>query len=184
MARFVHYRCPDCGGTFRFLHHPSDSDPPDRCQLCHAWMSDDEPPEEIFVPQAPGIKKSPYAKSVDQTYRAMEDASIQRAKDAADMAGVPESEMNHLKITNMRDPSEMREGDTAAIMPAASVAAQRLTIGQSAPGWQDLSGTIPSVMPGVGPAKAGDTTRQSVGNSHSSRASQMVRAGEMGRYSE
>jgi len=182
MARFVYYLCPDCGGKFRWLHHPSDSPPPDRCTLCNAWVSADEPPQEVFVPQAPGIRESPFAKSVDQTYRAMESASIERAKEAADMAGVPEVEMSHLKLTNMREPSEMREGDTAAIMPNVGQAERNLTVGPSKPGWQMMEGGVPNMAPGVGPAKSGEATRANVTAGHSQRAQSMISAGTIGSY--
>jgi hypothetical protein len=183
MAKYVYYKCPDCGGTFRHMHVLLDDPPPERCELCGAWVADDEPPEAVFVPQAPRIRESPFAKSVDQTYRAMEESSIQRAKDAADMAGVPESEMSHIKITNMRDPSEMREGDIAAILPAASTAAaQRLTVGPSVPAFQQMSGGIANYAPGLGPT--GASTVASVTTGHHQRAVQMIRAGNMGSYTE
>lgn len=204
MAKFRFYRCPECGGTFRHLHHPDDAPPPDRCQLCHAWVSEGEPPEPVFVPQAPGIKKSEFAKSVDQTYRATEAASVQRAEDAADQLraayAAAERESPHegdrailddmerhqidemrsgLKITNMRDPSEMREGDSAVIQPSADAAAARLTMGASRPGFQTYEGPPPNHAPGVGPSNSGDMARQAVVGSHAARASQMISAGQL-----
>lgn len=224
MARFVWYKCPDCGGTFRFLHHPSDCEPPDRCELCGAWMSDDAPPVEAFVPQAPLIKKSAYAKSVDQTYRAMEESSAQRAEVAAGMLedqyraddraaphqGDPAllddfrrdqvaKMKSELKITDMRDPSQMREGDTAvtsAHAAAASAAAARLSIGPNKPQFQNLSGGVPNVAPGIGPAASQahtamtghsgwqDGTPPVINSQHQARAAALVRAGEIGRHSE
>lgn len=184
MARFVDYRCPDCNGVFRHLHHPSDEPPPDRCALCGAWVSDDEPLDELFVPKAPRIAKSAYAKSVNQVYRKMEESSIERAREAADMAGVPESDMSHLKITNMRDPSEMREGDTAAIMPSTAVAAQRLTTPTAKPGFQQYGGGVPDHAPGVGGYQQRNAVMTDIRSTHSQRASAMVRAGELGRHQE
>ena len=199
MARYQAYKCPECEGVFRHFHHPDDSPPPDRCVLCGAWVSEGAPPEPVFVPQAPGIRKSDYVKSVDQVYRTYEDASIQRAEDAADHLdqqlrdnGVDEETRRKeifelksgLKVTNMRDPSEMREGDMAAIMPAATQAAQNLSIGPSRPGFQEMAGGVPNHAPGVGPAKTGESTRQSITAGHSQRAAQMIQAGNMGSYSE
>src|SRR5215813_6645421 len=195
MARFVHYRCPECRGTFRHLHHPSDALPPDRCSLCGAWVSDEEPPQEVFIPQAPGIRKSSLVASVDQTYRQMEEASIQRSEDAGsmledvfrrenkDFEGNPEilhdlqrdqvaAMKAGLKITNMRDPSEMRAGDTAAIVTGD--AAQRLTIGSSKPGFQDLSGGIPNNAPGVGGYAERNSLVEGIKQSHSERATAMI----------
>jgi hypothetical protein len=223
MARFVWYQCPDCGGTFRFLHHPSDSDPPDRCELCLAWMAEDAPPIEAFVPQAPLIRKSDYAKSVDQTYRAMEESSAQRANEAAGMledqyradnrASPHEGDpallydfqrdqvakmKSELKITDMRDPSEMRPGDTSitsAHSGAAAAAAARLSVGPNRPQFQNLSGGVPNMAPGIGPAAhqahsaltghSGwqDGTPAVANTQHQSRAAALVRAGEIGRDS-
>jgi hypothetical protein len=198
VARFVNYRCPDCEGEFRWFHHPSDAPPPDRCQLCGSWMSDEEPFEEIFVPQSPGIRKSAYAKSVDQTYRAMEAQSIGRADAAADqladtyrsqphdeefsgLVKVSQQEQiaqlkSDLKITNMKDPSEMREGDTAVVGPSATAAAQNLTTNTSKPGFVQYGEGVPAVMPGNA-AVVSNITRD-----HTPRAMQMIKAGQMGKY--
>lgn len=217
MARFVFYRCPDCGGTFRHLHHPSDDPPPDRCALCHSWMSDQEPPEEVFVPQAPLIRENTYAKSVDQVYRQTEADSIGRAEEAGDMleaayraqhiddehSGLVRVEQKNeiaklkseLKITNMRDPSEMREGDTAGIMPASD-AAKRLTNGPAVPGFQQLQGGVPNYAPGAGSTRAGSSTHAAINGHqgwvdgtpaspnpvHSQRAAAMIARGNLGSY--
>lgn len=208
MARFAHYRCPDCSGVFKYMHHPSDAPPPDRCPLCHSWMNLEEPPSEEFVPKSPGIRKSAYAKSVDQSYRAMEDSSAQRAEDAADQlrdayarqeresphdgdrAILTDMERNQidelksgLKITNMRSPSEMREGDSAVIQPSAEAAAERLSIGPSKPMFQTFEGPPPNHAPGIGPPNPGDMARQAITGSHGSRAAAMIRAGNLGSYS-
>ena len=76
------YRCPECAGKFSWAR---DAEPPDRCPLCNAWVSEDEPDE--FIPKAPAIRKSVYAKSMDQTYRRMEAASIERADEAESILG-------------------------------------------------------------------------------------------------
>ena len=204
MAKYRWWRCPDCSGTFRDLQVLSDDPPPERCALCHAWMSLDHPPEETFVPTAPGIRKSAYARAVDQSYRAQEEASILRAEDAADqlraayraedrasphegnpaiLADFQKNAIDELKsglkITNMKDPSQMRPGDTAVIGPSVEAAAQRLSIGPSRPAFQMFKGPPPNHAPGVGPTNAGDTIRQLVGGSHGSRATQMIQAGQL-----
>ena len=164
----------------------------------------------MFTPQAPGIRKSPLVKSVDQTYRAMEEASIQRADEASGMAwdhahaaGMTDAQirdtriadMNEIKITNMRDPSEMREGDTAAITPSRpSPVVQNLQAlqaqgmgggfnplnvnGQAVPG-QLLAG---AAHEGVYP-HAGENTRRALSTDHAERSWRMQKAGEMGSYS-
>jgi hypothetical protein len=121
-SRYQHYHCSACDGIFKFFHASSDSPPPDCCQLCGAVL--DEEAEPVFVPKAPGIRKNLIVMSENKVYRQMEASSIQRAKEAADVAGVSEAEMSHIKITNMREAGEMREGDTAAIMPATNTVAQ------------------------------------------------------------
>ena len=196
---------PDCAGTFRHLRVLSDDPPPDRCPLCNAWVSDEEPPQEVFIPQAPGIRKSALVASVDQTYRRVEESSIQRAEDAGAMLedafrrdngtfeGNPElladfqkdqiaAMKSGLKVTNMRDPSEMRQGDTAAI--TTGEAAQRLTTGTSRPGFQDLSQGIPNSAPGVGGYAERNSVVSGIRDSHASRANAMIRAGNMGTYKE
>jgi len=98
MAKFRFWRCPDCGGTFKHLHHPSDAPPPDRCALCGAWMSDAEP---TFVPQAPGIRNGAKVRAVEDVYYAMEDGSKARAEAAAQiLPGVSASDLTHMHITN------------------------------------------------------------------------------------
>ena len=117
MARFQSFRCPDCDGVFEWhMHH---SNPlPLYCPLCASYVGDD-PPTETFTPKAPSIGRH---RSADAVYRAMEEGSIQRAKLAAEMTGVSESEMSHLKITDMKD--NLRAGDIAAITRPNPVSTQ------------------------------------------------------------
>lgn len=205
MARFIHFRCPDCGGTFRHLQHPLDAPPPDRCPLCHSWVSADEPPEEVFVPAAPAIRKSAYAKAIDQQYRAEEAASALRSEEAADqlerayrdedraspIEGDPaivnelrkhqiDELKSGLKVTNMRDPTEMRAGDVAAVPAGATEAAARLSNGIARPGFQVMAGgALPNHAPGIGPANAGNVALDGLRAAHSTRAAGMIRAGQL-----
>ena len=209
----VTYICPDCGGKFVHVHHLSDLTPPDRCELCGAWMSEDEPPQEVFEPQAPAIKSSDYAKSVDQSYRAMEEQSAARADEAADQleswyqrddkenphqgdpALLDDFKKNQIaelksgiKITDMKDPSQMRPGDTAAILPATSVAAQRLSIGASKPGFQEYvggsgTGGATSALSHLTGHKGWENGSPPAPNPvHNARAAAMVRQGQMNAY--
>jgi hypothetical protein len=110
MAFFRSYQCPECEGIFKYLHHPNDAPPPDRCDLCHAWMLDEAEP--VFVPQAPRIGTYK-GKTPDQVYRQMEQASADRTYEMAEMLpGASASDFSHTKITDMND--NMREGDIAA----------------------------------------------------------------------
>lgn len=223
MAKYRPYKCPDCSGLIWHLHLLSDlSDFPDRCPLCSSWLSMDAPPETVFVPQAPMIKKSVYAAAVDQSYRRIEEASIARAEEAAAtledqfrrdnranphegnpdlLADFQRNQVDELKsglkITNMADPSSMREGDSAAITTQASAAAQRLSIGHSKPGFQMYGGGT-DYAPGVGPGHAGarahgavtghqgwvNGTPAAANPTHTTRAQQMIRAGQLGSYTD
>ena len=190
MARFVFgYRCPECAGKFVW---EQSKEPPERCPLCHAWVSEDEP--TVFQPKAPAIRKSAYTKSVDQTYRAMESRSIERAEDAASMlerkyAAQPKDEYDglvrqtqkeqverlrsELKLTNMKDPSQMREGDTAYIGPRLADPSSAVVRGAS---FQGLAGgSVPDAAPGVGGGRTGlDAVRNATRATHSATARAIV----------
>jgi len=58
------YGCPDCGGSFDFLHMTRDEPPPAHCELCRTFMGEVEP-------ELPGVNigGSNISKSVDQVYR-------------------------------------------------------------------------------------------------------------------
>lgn len=199
MAKFLWFRCPDCGGTFKHLRVLSDEPPPDRCSLCGNWMNLDSPPEEVFVPQAPRIAISNYAKSWDQTANAIMSSSEGRANAAEDqlrtewarqdkedpfqgntemLAETRRQQIDELKsglkITNMREPNETREGDVSAITSGAEAAASRLRQGGAMPGYQDLSGSAPNVVPGTVSALQGRLT-----SNHATHAASVVRAGQM-----
>lgn len=137
----VYFRCPECGGTFPDLVKPHDQTTwADRCKLCKAWMSSDEPPAQVAVPTAPRIRKNNRVKAVDQTYRQMEEQSIRRANDAASMLEGAYAEAgkadpiegnpalvqdfqksqiadmrSSLKVTDMKDPESLRPGDSSYI---------------------------------------------------------------------
>jgi hypothetical protein len=112
MARFQ-IRCPGCRKAF-----PWDPaiDLPERCPLkgC-GYVSKKREPEVdedgVLVIAAPFLRSSTM-KANDDCYRQLEDSSRVRAQMAAEMAGVPESEMSHLKVTNIRD---TRAGEVAAM---------------------------------------------------------------------
>jgi hypothetical protein len=160
-------------------------------------MSEDEPPQEVFVPQAPGIKKSVYAKSIDQTYRATEAASIGRAEDAAsqledayrkedrespfegDPKVLAEFQKNQiaeirsgLKITDMKDPSSTREGDNSVVRSPVQVPGA---------GFQSFEGATARDALGAGGGQMAPFVSRAT-QDHSSRASQMIRAGQIAKH--
>ena len=98
MAFFRHYECPDCAGTFRFLHHPVDEPPPNFCPLCGSNMN----VEPVFVPSAPHIAKT-IGKTADNVYRQMEKASVDNMAAAAELAGGDAADYGALKIDDMAD---------------------------------------------------------------------------------
>ena len=92
-------------------------DLPERCPLkgCGyvAKRRDPEVDEDgVIVIAAPFIG-SAKTKATDSCYRELETSSAARAEAAAHFAGVPVSEMSHLKVTNLKD--NTREGEVAAM---------------------------------------------------------------------
>jgi hypothetical protein len=90
-------------------------DLPERCPLpgCDYVAKPKEADENgVIVISAPFIG-SAKTKATDGCYRQLEESSAARAEAAAHFAGVPVSEMSHLKVTNLKD--NTREGEVAAI---------------------------------------------------------------------
>lgn len=175
--RHQHYHCSACGRVFKFFHANSDSPPPDCCQLCGAFLDDEADP--VFVPNAPLIRKNLLVKSEHQLYRQMEAASIARAEEAAEVAGVDKKEMSHLKITNMREAGEMREGDTAAIMPSTNVVGQVMA---QHPNMTGFNTQRPGSSYALGAPDAGAMTHRTIiMPNHASNVARLVRAGQINR---
>lgn len=171
-----HYHCSACGGIFKFFHPHPDSPPPDCCQLCGAIL--DAEAEPVFVPRAPGIRKNLMVKSEHQLYRQMEASSIKRAEEAADVAGVPKAEMSHLKITNLREAGEMREGDVAAITPATNLVGQVMQQHPNVTGFNQAAGS----QYALGRPDAGASTHSGlIMPNHAQTAARLVGAGRMNR---
>src|ERR1700731_795905 len=95
MAKFS-AKCPDCKGKFPW--EPTKGYPK-ACPLCGFDTSIDEDATAIVLPAF----LSAGSKANDKLYRDMEKGSEFRAQAAADMAGVPVSEMSSLKITALND---------------------------------------------------------------------------------
>lgn len=99
-------RCPVCRKAFAY--EPGTAYP-DECPVCETYIGSGRKDAEIVMP----FIRSSTMKNIDGTYREMEKASERRAEQAAQLAGVPTSEMSGLKITNLQD--ARREGDVAAV---------------------------------------------------------------------
>ena len=109
-------KCPECGGKFPW--EPTKGYPK-ACPLCGFDTSIDENATAIVLPAFLSAK----SKANDKLYRDMERGSEVRAQMAADVAGVPVSEMSGLKITNLND---RRDAEISAIDREAKEAAGRL----------------------------------------------------------
>jgi hypothetical protein len=96
-------KCSECKGKFRW-----DGAWPNCCPLCGVDMS---LPDDNVI-SMPALR-SAVTSANDKLYRDMEKGSEHRMHLAAEAAGVPASEMSHLKITNMRD--NTRPGEIAAM---------------------------------------------------------------------
>lgn len=111
-------QCPEC--THKF-YAPSMF--PECCPGC-GYQYD---PHDDTVISMPAIK-SLVSKVADQTYRDIERSSEQRAETAAQMAGVPVSDMSGLKITDLRDNTKPGE---VAIAPVSNAVTQQMDMMQA-----------------------------------------------------
>ena len=160
-------KCSECKGKFRW-----DGEWPDHCPLCGVNMA---LPDDNVI-SMPALR-SAVTSANDKLYRDMEKGSEHRAYMAAEVAGVPVSEMSHLKITNMRD--DTRPGEIAAMPVQNDVTRHMESMQQRGmpTGWQGngagLSSEIMSgavnvngqLVSGVVPS-AGARTRTAIQNIH------------------
>ncbi len=154
MAFYRPYLCPDCGGKFRYLHHPNDAPPPDECQLCGASMVD---PAPVFEPAAPAIGTYK-GKSPDQVYRQMETASEARTELMAQhVPGASASDFSHTKVTDLHD--NLREGDIAAKYSAPPNYVQEFMKLNPAPGGGSAVGGYTPIVAGATPIEYAAQTR-------------------------
>ena len=110
MAKYLHLECPDCGGTFKWLRHPSDEPLPNFCPRCGSNLA----AEPVFVPEAPHVAKT-IGKTADGVYRQMEQASRDHQYLAAEMTGDDPSDYAAMRLNDM--PDYLRAGDIAAKIP-------------------------------------------------------------------
>src|SRR5690348_13194401 len=103
-------RCPGCRRRFPWdptLGYPT------RCPLKGCDYTCDAPDETVI---AMPFLRSARMKATDDVYRQTEKASENRAHMAAEMAGVPGSEMSGLKVTNMRDNARAGENSVSRVV--------------------------------------------------------------------
>jgi hypothetical protein len=146
MSKRFQIRCPGCRKAF-----PWDPaiDLPERCPLkgC-GYVSKKREPEvdengEIVI--AMPFLRSATMKANDDCYRQLEDSSNVRAQLAAEMAGVPVSEMSHLKVTNIRD---TKQGEVAAI-PVVNEVTKQMDLIKARGGQSGFTGTAEHIDTGT-----------------------------------
>lgn len=114
----IRLQCPECAHKF---YAPSLF--PECCPGC-GYQYD---PHDDTVISMPAIK-SLVSKVADRTYQDMERSSEQRAELAAQMAGVPVSDMSSLKITDLRDNARIGEN---AVAPVSNAVTQQMDMMQA-----------------------------------------------------
>lgn len=118
----VMLQCPDCEKKFRW-QFSEESRWPSHCPECGSYMGIDRADDDIVMP----FLRSAKTTANDKLYRDMEAGSERRAEMAAEMAGVPVSEMSDLKITNLND---RRDAEVAAMPVQNSVTQHMETMNQ------------------------------------------------------
>src|SRR5262245_38625226 len=91
-------KCLACDEKFRW-DFAAKKKYPDYCPECGTFIGTNRHDADIVMPAILGAR----TKANDDLYRQMEKSSEYRAEQAAEMAGVPVSEMSALKITNLND---------------------------------------------------------------------------------
>lgn len=139
-------RCPDCRKAFKW--NPA-KDYPDHCILCGADMATDKSEDDTVIVMPAFL--SAKTKSVDQVGRDLMDSSIVRAEKAAEMAGVPVSEMSDMKITDLK--STQHEGSVAhvPVQNAVTQAMDAINARGGQVGWQGSQGVEYSGAVQTGP---------------------------------
>ena len=136
----VRVQCPECANKFYAKTVYG---------VCPYCGHEAEEPDDTVIPM-PSLRSATTG-ATDKVYRDIETASIHRAEEAARMAGVPVSEMSHLKITNLRD--NVQNGETYA-MPIRNAVTDRMaqmqSMGQQT-GFVDGSGFAANVNQGYAP---------------------------------
>lgn len=124
-------RCSVCRRKFPWK---TTEDPPEFCPFddCNSRVASDRADDDIVMP----FIRHDNTKKTDQVFRDMERGSEVRAELAAQQLGVPVSEMNGLKITNLND---RRDAEVAA-MPVNNSVSQFMQAHPNAGGFQAANG--------------------------------------------
>jgi len=114
----IRYRCPDmaCRKTFPW---DSAEDPPTLCPHCgYCYAERDD--KIVYMPNILSDK----TKSIEAVARGVMDGSEKRAELAAEIAGVPVSDMSALKVTNLNDGRQSEFATKDVSNPVTQVMAQ------------------------------------------------------------
>jgi hypothetical protein len=122
---------------------------PECCPSCGYVY--EEPENEVCLPSLGSLKSA----VIDKTYRDLETTSQHRAEQAAAAAGVPVSEMSHLKVTDLRD--NVQVGETYA-KPVNNPVSQQMELMQKRGMPVGFGGPIQGIG-GPGAAALGDLQR-------------------------
>jgi len=119
-------RCPACREKFKYNVTKGW---PDNCPLCKTNINNYRADDDIVCPAFLSQK----SKNNDKVARDIMDGSEQRAGMAAAMAGVPASEMNGLKITDLNDRNDTQFATKDVVNPVtqhmATMQAQGMPVG-------------------------------------------------------
>lgn len=151
-------RCPECRDKFPW---DAQSRWPRYCPLCQADINNDRDDDDIVMPAFLSAR----TKETDKVYNDMVKGSEFRAQAAADLAGVPVSEMSSLKITDL---NTRRDAEIMAVTPnnpVSQLMAQGIGGFQGATGGEYGGAVSTGPFPNVGAA-----TRTMIQKQHPSSA--------------
>ncbi len=171
-------KCPGCKQKIKWLA----DDPPDDCPACGHRLISDRSDDDVVCPNILSFS----TRCQDGVYKAMEKASQERVYQAAEMAGCDASDMQDLKITNLRD--NMKQGEIAAIPVVNDVTRQMDAVRAMNPNAHVGFGTGGGVSDGIGFSaavptgpypSAGARTQQAFRRAHADRMSGQLARGDV-----
>lgn len=157
-------KCPICRAKFKW--NPLVGFP-DYCPnaKCTSRIAHDRKDDDVVMP----FVRSPGTKANDDLYRSMEKASEARAEHAAQILGVPTSDMSDLKITNLND--RRHEGAVAA-MPVNNEVTRMMAAAPQQFGMNPNAGLQYSATVSSGPyPNSGARTQNMIRSLHTERMS-------------
>lgn len=186
MARYItrSYECPDNGCRFDYLHtveNGVEEGPPWFCPKCGANVSGQDGADDIIPVFGFGKVGKAENQSRDNIFRHMEAASYARADEAAALVGGNPADFTHLRQTDQKD--NLREGDTSFVMPTTvSAPIQHGAPPTNVTPMNAQMGAATSNMIRSQGGAVGANVMDGLKKSHSQRAAQMSRAGNMGSF--